>query len=80
MRTGKINYKAIGVLALFFCAMPIWSQVDSTQKQWGSFPKKEPKGTKNIQVNGKYVISPQFKTAGFFSDGLAAVEIGGKWG
>ncbi|MBM3428431.1 MAG: hypothetical protein FJX95_06585 [Bacteroidetes bacterium] len=62
MQTGKINYKALGVLALLFCAMPIWSQVDSTYRQWGSFPKKEPKGTKNIQVNGFYRFYSTYTT------------------
>jgi hypothetical protein len=29
---------------------------------------------------GKFIINPQFDSAWFFSDGLALVEVGKKWG
>ena len=33
-----------------------------------------------ITQTGKFAIKPQFESVGTFSDGLAAVEMGGKWG
>jgi WG containing repeat len=33
-----------------------------------------------ISKSGNFKIEPQFKVAKNFSDGLAAVEKGGKWG
>jgi hypothetical protein len=33
-----------------------------------------------IDKSGKYIIEPQFDLAGDFAEGLAAAEIGKKWG
>ena len=40
-----------------------------TTRKWGFIDKTE-----------RYVINPQFVMASSFSDGLAAVRIGDKWG
>ncbi|MEH1777977.1 MAG: WG repeat-containing protein [Nostoc sp.] len=33
-----------------------------------------------IDKDGKFVVSPQYKNAFHFSEGLAAIKVGGKWG
>ena len=44
-----------------------WPKYDSTK--WGY-----------VNVSGKMVVNPQFDKAGPFSDGLAAVVVGGRCG
>ena len=55
MKIGKSNWIIGLCLAMCFCSFQsIAQETDSLIQRWGIFPKSEPKGTKNIQVNGFY--------------------------
>jgi hypothetical protein len=55
MEIGRNKFRIIAsFIALLFVQHYNAQTVDSTWGSWGVYPKKEPKGTKNIQVNGFY--------------------------